>query len=169
MMSQSIDGGRVVSFRFAGDNHEPTRDVGHGYGVRYTRDDGYEAMWIAADAEHALSLAELRKSNVIVDDGQSVTVMYLAGYRGELDADNPAAAIGVNYPYALFHAFPLSRGTRPDNGRPVDMSNWMLGPRKSYHLKVSDVRGESDLVTYHGLQMTRLAAQLAAERDARKA
>jgi hypothetical protein len=32
--------------------------------------------------------------------------------------------------------FPVNGGLRPDTGRPVDMSNWMIGPRRTYHLKV---------------------------------
>jgi hypothetical protein len=63
--------------------------------------------------------------NFIIDDGESVRVFYVAGWH---DTDK----------YLLLHPFPVNTGAvRPDNGRPVDYSGWALGPRKTFHLKVT--------------------------------
>jgi hypothetical protein len=63
----------------------------------------------------------------LLDDGDSVRPHYVAGWH---------PVTGDLY----LHPFPLSQGTRPDNGRPVDMSGWALGPRRCYHLKISRPR-----------------------------
>lgn len=64
----------------------------------------------------------------LIDDGATVFVYYVAGW-SHGDSITPRIL--------MLHPFPLSVGTRPDNGRPIDMSTWMLGPRRAYHLKVS--------------------------------
>lgn len=61
----------------------------------------------------------------LLDDGSSVTAYYVAGWRPDLSE-------------IYLQTFPLNDGTiRPDNGRPVDFSGWLLGPRTAFHLKLS--------------------------------
>lgn len=68
------------------------------------------------------------KSLFLVDDGQTVEPFYVTGWQ---------LTPGAEFEGCVFlRRFPLSVGTRPDNGRPIDMSGWMLGPRRCYHLKV---------------------------------
>jgi len=63
----------------------------------------------------------------VLDFGDRVEVRWVAGWATE------------NLERVYLQAFPLSVGTRPDNGRPVDMSTWMLGPRRAFHLKLKEV------------------------------
>jgi hypothetical protein len=67
---------------------------------------------------------DAHKAIYVLDFGAGVKVRYVAGWNGEKFFLQP---------------FPLSVGTRPDNGRPVDMSGWMLGPRRAFHLKLKEV------------------------------
>jgi hypothetical protein len=59
------------------------------------------------------------------DDGHDVTPLYVTGWQEDGNT--------------FLRRFPLSEGTRPDNGRPVDMSGWALGPRRAYHLKATPI------------------------------
>jgi hypothetical protein len=68
------------------------------------------------DAHHAV---------YVLDFGDRVEVRYVSGWqpKGNLIYLQP---------------FPLSVGTRPDNGRPIDMSTWMHKPRRAFHLKLKE-------------------------------
>jgi hypothetical protein len=112
------------NFSVAIDNHEPTRDFVHGVLVETLND--HDAIRI--DDPNALGLKDWQRSNYLIDTGDAITVYYVAGWN-EQPRDDAA-------PYVLLHPFPTNGGTRPD-GRPVDYSTWMLGPRRTYHFKVS--------------------------------
>lgn len=67
----------------------------------------------------------------ILDFGDRVEVRYVAGWQ-PWDGDRRPADIWLQ-------EFPLSVGTRPDNGRAVFADGWMFGPRRAYHLKLTEV------------------------------
>jgi len=110
------------------DNHEPTRNYAYGdlwtYPLR--SDDG---RGIVLDGSSQLK--DRTKITVVVDDGETVRPYYVASWNAN-SADD----------YVILHPFPTNcneDGTpraRPD-GRLVDMSGWMIGPSKLYHLKVT--------------------------------
>lgn len=83
--------------------------------------DGARLGWILDPAIGVLRRAQA--SIYLMDTGTEVTVCYVAGW-------HPGGT------HLILHPFPLSRGTRPDNGQPVDMSNWFFGPRLAYHVKL---------------------------------
>lgn len=127
----------ILSFRTALDNHEPVpREEAWGYAVRYLNHAGEPAIVIWATdfgAVGSRQYNDLRKCNILADDGHSVTPYYVAGHSPD---DEPDAV--------FFHGFPLdynADGSRHIGGRgcPVNMSGWMLGPRKTYHLKVREI------------------------------
>jgi len=140
---------QVIHWRTALDNHEPTREYAGGHAVMYSgtlvRGDGSRAeyptagIYMPCDDASALPLGNAVKAIALFDDGQAVVPHYCAGWN-PYDTDQRRDGefrFGATGPYVLWHAFPLSRGARPDNGRPVDMSSWMLGPRRAYHFKVT--------------------------------
>lgn len=63
----------------------------------------------------------------VLDFGTSVEVRWVAGWASE------------DLNQIFLQPFPLNGGTRPDNGRPIDMSMWMLGPRTAFHLKLTEI------------------------------
>lgn len=107
------------------DNHEPPRRsaalvmhrfVGHSGDTEYMIESGVDLL-----DTHC---------GFLLDDGYSVIPLYVAGWHSE-------------HKYILAHKFPLDfnpttrePNLRADNGRPVDHSTWILGPRRYYHLKV---------------------------------
>lgn len=59
----------------------------------------------------------------VVDDGTKVRPFYVAGWQPGGDV--------------YLHPFPTADGAiRPDNGRPVDYSTWIVTPRRAYHIKL---------------------------------
>lgn len=81
------------------------------------------------------------KALYLLDFGTRVEIRYVTGWNETNSC-------------LYLQPFPLSVGTRPDNGRPIDMSGWMLGPRVTFHLKLKEdnpyVRGE---VTSQGVRV----------------
>lgn len=63
------------------------------------------------------------KCGYILDFGDRVEVRFVSGW-------------GARNATLYLQPFPLSQGIRPDNGRPIDMSGWMLGPCRTFHLKL---------------------------------
>jgi hypothetical protein len=119
------DNGRPFHWSCALDNYEPTRNYGHGRGWEYDRVDNNRGPGIILDTTGTTLGPNMV---ALVDDGLSVRPFYVAGWlTTEL----------------YFHPFPTnvdSAGTpilRADDGRPVDYSNWMVGPSKVFHLKIS--------------------------------
>jgi hypothetical protein len=110
------------------DNHEPPRSWASGSLWTYTREDrGGEGIVIADVSE----LKDAHQATYIIDDGRTVKVFYVAAWHPEMR-------------HVILHRLPTNfneDGTpilRADDKRPVDYSNWMLGPRRSYHLKVRE-------------------------------
>lgn len=120
--------GEGFSWTCATDNYEPPRSYAHGEGWYYdgeTRGPGRSAIVLEA----AMALKDATKALYLIDDGITVRPFYVAGWHPD----------GV---HVLLNELPVNvkaDGTprlRADNNRPVDFSNWMLGPRRAYHLKV---------------------------------
>lgn len=141
---------QVIQWTCAMDNYEPfPRLILTGYAVRYsgtlTRSDGSRAehptagIYMPCDDANGIPLGNAIKSIALFDDGTSVAPYYCKGWNPyETDLQRTGEYhFGATGPYVLWDVFPLSQGIRPDNGRPVDMSNWMLGPRRAYHFKVT--------------------------------
>jgi hypothetical protein len=110
------------------DNYEPARGETWFTAEVYTGEDN------ARDPEsftvvlcQPTELRDATRAVYVWDDGQTVVPLYVAGYQ-------PDASSVYLCPY------PLANGRRrPDNGRPIDFSTWVLGPRRSYHLKARAV------------------------------
>jgi hypothetical protein len=112
-------------------NHEPvSRDWATGTLYRYGALDEVRGPGIIL--EDASGLKDATKATYLVDDGRTVEVYFVAGW-GPHDA-----------PGTLFlQPFPVNidadgnQRVSPKDGRPIDFSNWQLGPRRAYHLKIS--------------------------------
>lgn len=139
---------QVIQWCAAMDNYEPVpRTVAYGHAVHYSQTFNRKpeqqhttaGIWMPCDNVAGIPLGNAIKSIALFDNGQSVQPYYCAGWNAyETDKQrDPSLHFGATGPYVLWHPFPLSQGTRPDNGRPVDMSHWMLGPRRAYHFKVT--------------------------------
>lgn len=126
---------RQITKRFryetAMDNHEPTREFASGYiGIWDDPEDSIETpTYVLENPNPWMEDSILPENNIgfILDDGKQTMAMYVAGY-------NP------DHGTIFLHPLPTNpdHRTRPDNGREIDYSSWMLGPRKTYHLKISD-------------------------------
>ena len=116
----------VMSWATALDNHEPPRAFAYGYAVSYLHNGDTPALILWDDG----ALKDPERCNYAVDDGHTVRIMYVAGW-------------GPTYDRVYLHAFP----TNPDGRtatvhgqeRVIDFDTWMLGPRKTYHVKVRPV------------------------------
>lgn len=114
------------TFRAAADNYEPhPRDYISG---RMTTSQGYDSRSDIVSWDGPPK--DAYKAIYVLDFGDRIEVRYVAGW----------SSGGANI---FLQPFPLSVGTRPDNGRPIDMSGLMLGPRRAYHLKLTEVRDGS--------------------------
>lgn len=117
--------GRVVTWQAALDNHEPTRAVAWGHGAHYVHEvtgaRGFK-FWPGPQVR------DPHQSVYLIDDGVSVVPHYVAGRHDEEGS-------------VLLHEFPTNPNgaRRPDNGREIDHSAWMVGPRRAYHLKTRPV------------------------------
>lgn len=112
----------LLKFRAALDNYQHPRNIAYGELELYL-----PAPPVFPSPTYVLRRGDLfanpTRSNYIIDDGDSVLITYVSGWSGD----------GLR----IFLApFPVNGDLRPDTGRPVDMSNWMIGPRRTYHLKV---------------------------------
>ena len=127
--------GREFSYSAAFDNYEPTRNWTNGIGWEYDRVDADRESGIILDNPFgSFGFEGATKSIFLIDDGHTVRPFYVAGYHRGL--------VGRDGPHTILHPFPTNfhdDGTpklRADDGRPVDHSSWMLGPRRAYHLKI---------------------------------
>lgn len=109
------------SFTAARDNYEPV-PRGYLYGTLATG-KGYDGKSYVL--EFASTPKDAHRAVYVLDYGTHVEVRWTAGWSGTRDE-------------FYLQSFPLSKGNRPDNGRPIDMSGWMLGPRTVYHLKLRE-------------------------------
>lgn len=81
-----------------------------------------------------------------LDDGASVTLWYVAGWDG----------MGLPDGAFVLNPFPVNPDgrTRPDNGRVIDYSGWLLGPRTMRHLKITRVDTDTDPMLYQHRRLT---------------
>lgn len=113
-------------FRVALDNHEPARRVHDGVLRTFTRRDGKPVIEIPFP-EIVFGQGFTNESLFLVDDGKTVVPHYISGWNDTRE-EQPI----------WLSPFPTNpRGeTRPDNGKVIDYSDMLWGPRKTYHLKV---------------------------------
>jgi hypothetical protein len=117
------------------DNYEPTRRTTQGYMVDYDLSDrGVGGIWLPVNRDLRMDGRTL----VIADDHWAAVPFYGGIWH---ESPKPEFNGGLSVPYALLHPFPRSEGRRQDNGRPVDMTGWRLGPQRCYHFEVTDVDG----------------------------
>lgn len=127
----------VVKYRAPLDNYSPARRMAYGYAVEYVRANGQNGMTLWRTDFGAVGTRtydELIRALFIVDNGRSATPFDPCGWAPSADADQLFIM-----PFPLEYNADGSRRTRADDGRPVDMSGWYVGPRRTYHLKVSEV------------------------------
>jgi hypothetical protein len=114
--------GRAMHYKFiaAADNYEPCpRNYLRG---TLTTSQGYDSRSAIVTFENAPD--DARKAVYILDFGNRVEVQYVSGW-------------AMNGSAIYLQPFPLSKGTLWD-GRPIDMSGWMIGPRRAFHLKLKE-------------------------------
>lgn len=117
---------RVLQFRCAMDNHEPTRQITNGVLERWDEPDG---------ALHSYTLVgwgeekDAHRAVYLVDDGYLVRPFYVAGYSQEQDRIT-LRTFPVDF-YAS--GAPVMRADRDE---PVSYSMWLHGPVRAYHLKI---------------------------------
>lgn len=120
---------RNVSFTCALDNYEPVaRSTGRSLLEEWHETDGSIVYRLVGWKDERDAV----KALYLIDDGRSVRPYYVAGWSQDRDR-------------ITLHSFPTdyrpdgSRRMRADDERrSVDYSGWMLGPRRAYHLKVSE-------------------------------
>jgi hypothetical protein len=78
------------------------------------------------------TIKDMHRAVYLLDDGTSVRPHYVAGWASA----SSRSEITTQADRVYLHPFPLSGGTRPDSGQPIDMSGWALGPRRCYHVKI---------------------------------
>lgn len=136
---------RTFRYSVALDNYSPTRDFGAGTGDLYAPDTAWNGQSETIILHNVDNFGDFERTNFIVDDGESVRAFYLSGW------NQPGTMIYLS-------PFPTNTGAiRPDNGRPVDYSQWALGPRKTFHLKIT-WQGEAPKPTYAQYQTDRVIA-----------
>jgi hypothetical protein len=117
------------------DNYEPTRGEAWVSADLWEGEDNHrdpESFTVVLISPEAIRAAT--RAVYVWDDGARVVPLYVAGYQ-------PDATLVYLVPY------PVADGReRPDSGRPVDFSSWVLGPRRSYHLKARAVDESADNV-----------------------
>jgi hypothetical protein len=124
--AQALDG-TVMWWTTDLDNHEPARQSTAGYGVQYIHKvNGHQGFkfW-PEDIKDPLNAV------YVLDNGETAIPYYVTGW----NSDSETAGVT----HVFLQPFPTNPGgkeKRADDGRPVDYRNWMLGPRKCYHLKI---------------------------------
>lgn len=118
---------RDLRFRCALDNYEPPRRYGSGTLQEWTAPDG-EITYRITDP---MARKEGHTSLYLMDDGKTVRPYYVAGW-------SQKSGMITLHPMPTDYHPDGARKIRPDNGRPVDMSGWMLGPRTFLHLKIRE-------------------------------
>jgi hypothetical protein len=144
---------QMIRWSAARDNYEPVpRVIAHGYAVAYSgtltrRDDAgqvtfraeypSEGIVMACDDVNGMPLGNAIGSIGLFDYGTRVDARYAAGYNPwQTEAQRDATMHMPGGPSIQWHTMSLD-GVNPVNGKAVDMSNWMLGPRRAYHFKVT--------------------------------
>lgn len=124
----------IISYAVSLDNYEPVRTVECGCLVTY---DGLNEI----SGHKLIMLSDQRTDMVtanavfIVDDGRQAVPYWC----GAAHSGNPAPLYPEGCePHVILFPFPVNpRQVARLDGRIVDYSDWMLGPRKVYHLKIN--------------------------------
>jgi hypothetical protein len=129
---------QVLQWETALDNYEPVaRSHAHGFAVEYSGtlhdpDTGRTAEYATAGITMFCDDMQLPLGNVInngphaialMDDGLEVHPYYCAAWHHD---DS----------HVIWHTFPVN-GINEKTGQSYTMDNWMLGPRRAYHFKVT--------------------------------
>lgn len=120
------------------DNYEPSPRSwasGEGWIYRRTVQTGRVAMEgiVLADVS---DIRDAHNATYLIDDGRSVVPYYVAAWHPE----------GT---YLILHKFPTNFDDdgnpvmRADRSAPVNYDNWVVGPRRAYHLKIRMAKGDS--------------------------
>jgi hypothetical protein len=128
---------RSIPFYAALDNYEPVpRRDGRGSLIEHVKANGAKVYRIA-DAE-LLFGSDAYRAVYLLDDGHTVIAHYVIGYWAK-DADTRAAMPELAYPGSvLISPFPVNpNGERTTNGVLIDFTDWTLGPRRAFHLKIT--------------------------------
>lgn len=120
------------------DNYEPVpRRVAW---VRLTRYDAIDPDEFCYRLEDGLlELRDPTNCNYLLDDGRKVAAYYVAGW----SYDHNHGGDSDNIDGILLHPMPTNYHPsgmpkmRADRDEQVSFDTWMLGPRRTYHLKVS--------------------------------
>jgi hypothetical protein len=126
---------RIVRYTVALDNYEPVpRRTETGDLVEY--DDNSETSGQPRYFRTLAGTSFAEQSVYIIDDGRVARPYYGGSFN--LGKPSPLYPEGRE-PVELLYPFPVNPGgrRRPDNGREIDFTTWMLGPRKCYHLKIA--------------------------------
>ena len=118
----------TLHWRTSLDNYEPTRSEAVGFGLEIDSPTTRIQAVVLIDPE----IPEPEKALYLLDDGKNVKPYYVAAWK-----NTPGAHSRVHE--VILHPFPVSDGSVRPDGRPVDFSTWMLGPRKTYHLKITHI------------------------------
>jgi hypothetical protein len=125
---------RLVAYTAALDNYEPVpRAIENGYLVEYD-----DPMEVSGQPRYmrAPGRSKIPEGSVfLVDDG----ITCRPCYGGSTNAGNPAPLYPEgSEPKEILYPFPVNPdGKTSADGRVIDYTNWLLGPRKAYLLKVT--------------------------------
>ncbi len=113
------------------DNYEPTREFESFYAVEHIQPasrqsvNGVKPGWTIYGVDR---ISNPFRSNYILDFGTRIVVAHVAGWNlGYKDR-------------VIVHPFPTASETdvmEDGSGRPLDYDTWQLGPRRAYHMKMT--------------------------------
>lgn len=133
------------------DNYEPPREYAHGEADVWVVNDEPTIVLQGAFAKLVLFHSPSQRKYVtdavyLLDDGQTIIPWYVAGWHipGTSIPGTSGGAIGdPNRDEVILKRLPTNLhddGTpvlRADDQRPVNFDNWILGPRRAWHLKIT--------------------------------
>lgn len=109
-------------------------DYRHGLAIKATpahKDPTQRHVWLLCGVA-PLMRADTMPTVWVIDDGARALPFY-----GSIQmTSRDTRYVG---PYALAHPYPVNPdGATTDDGRVIDYMGWMLGPARSWHLKIGD-------------------------------
>lgn len=144
---------QLIRWSCAMDNYEPCpRVVAHGYAVAYsgtlTRRDNdgrvtfraeypSEGIVMPCDDVNGVPLGNAIGSVGLFDYGTLVNAYHAGSYNPwQTDNQRDPSMHMPGGPSIQWHPMPVD-GVNPVTGQSYSMANWMLGPRRAYHFKVT--------------------------------
>lgn len=122
----------ATGFVSALDNYYPTREFANGTLKIYPKIPEREKTIVILDA-FTLFGTDAHKCSYLIDDVRTVTAWYVAGWRNKGTRDDNV----ILKPFPTnwdANGEPIMRADHSDCQ--VDFETWMLGPRKTFHLKL---------------------------------